>query len=128
VDFINVGSEPVPLEVNPRYTAAMELVEAASGASLFAIHIQACAGRCPAAMRPWQGHYGKAIIYGNRPGTWRFVGDWAAAGIRDVPFPGEPLAAGRPLCTVLAQGATSDSCLVQLAARAAWVREECLDG
>src|SRR2546422_10205992 len=33
---------PISIEVNPRYTAAMELVERAYGLSLFDLHVRAC--------------------------------------------------------------------------------------
>ena len=36
------------IEVNPRFTASMELAEAAVGRSLFALHVAACEGRLPA--------------------------------------------------------------------------------
>ncbi|MDB4894303.1 MAG: uncharacterized protein JWN15_565 [Firmicutes bacterium] len=133
VDFIMADGEPVPLEVNPRYTAAMELLEDATGCNLFALHLDGCHGRWPAPLPPtllppWRGCYGKAIVYGDQPGTWRFDGDWAAEGIRDVPFPGDAVLAGRPVCTVVASGDTRDACLARLEARARAVREAYVDG
>src|SRR2546426_10946922 len=48
VDFISVpGRGWCPIEVNPRYTASMELVERAYGISIFETHAQACAGDLP---------------------------------------------------------------------------------
>ncbi len=35
------------IEVNPRYTASMELVERAYGLNIFALHLEALAGRLP---------------------------------------------------------------------------------
>ena len=60
LDFIARDGVPLPIEVNPRYSASMELVERATGSSLFAIHADACAGRLPEPARlpvraAWQG-------------------------------------------------------------------------
>lgn len=126
VDFVAAGAEAVPIEVNPRWTAAMELLEWATGCSLFALHLEGCAGRCPPPLPAWTGYFGKAVVYGVAPGVWRFAGDWAAAGLRDVPQPGAPVAAGRPVCTVLAAGPDRDACLAALVARAAAIRRECV--
>ena len=46
-DFILRRDRPVVLEVNPRYCASMELVERASGDSVFALHRAACLGELP---------------------------------------------------------------------------------
>ena len=50
VDFILRRDRPVVLEVNPRYCASMELVERASGDSVFALHRAACLGSLPDAL------------------------------------------------------------------------------
>lgn len=126
VDYVWDGSDPAVIEVNPRYTAAMELVEMAAGCSLFRLHVQACQGVLPGPLRPWEGCWGKAILYGDRPSTWQFTGDWSAAGLRDLPFPGEAVRAGQPVCTVLAQAPSREACLRALEARARAVREESL--
>src|SRR5207244_5991154 len=54
--------------VNPRYTAAMELVERAYGISLFAVHARACRQALPAfdlaaVRRRAPEAIGKAIVY-----------------------------------------------------------------
>ncbi len=124
VDFVLAGTEPLPVEVNPRYTAAMELVEWASGTSLFDLHVEGCAGRCPPPLPVWSGYYGKAVVYGTGSGVWQFDGDWAAAGLRDVPWPGSPVQVGQPVCTVLAAGPGREACLDELVARAIAVRSD----
>ena len=62
-DFVLRGECPVLLEVNPRYCASMELVERASGTSLFGLHLAACEGRLPARPALTPGVFGKAIVY-----------------------------------------------------------------
>ena len=50
------------------------------------------------------------------------VGDtdgWLERGVRDVPHSGERIAKGRPICTVVAPGATPDEVLAALEEEAA---------
>jgi predicted ATP-grasp superfamily ATP-dependent carboligase len=42
VDFVAAGGVPFPIEVNPRYSASMELAERAYGVSVFDAHARAC--------------------------------------------------------------------------------------
>jgi predicted ATP-grasp superfamily ATP-dependent carboligase len=122
VDFIAQDGVPWPIEVNPRYTASMELVERAHGVSMFALHARACAGSLPPA--PLAGKacaqvWGKAVVYARRDVTMRELRRWwRNDGVRDIPYPGERIARGRPICTVFAAGASADACRCALAARA----------
>jgi uncharacterized protein len=50
--------------------------------------------------------------------------EWPARGIRDVPHPGEAIAAGRPICTLVATGPDPASVLADLESRAATLRAE----
>jgi uncharacterized protein len=55
------------------------------------------------------------------------VGDserWLDHGVRDVPHRGERIAAGRPICTLVAQAATPEDALAQLEEQAARLRAE----
>ena len=67
IDFIARAGVPWPIEVNPRYSASMELLERAADISLFALHADACGGRLPAApaAAPRRVH-GKAIVFARR--------------------------------------------------------------
>lgn len=123
VDFIVAGGVPYAIEVNPRYTAAMELVERATRVSVFETHARACAGTLPsrdvaAARRP-DGALGKAVLYARRaliaPATHGWLADES---LRDLPAPGERIARGRPICTIFARGANAAACRRALVARA----------
>ena len=123
LDFVARGGVPFPVEVNPRYSASMELAERAYGFGVFAAHARACAGELPAfdlaAARGRGGAVGKAVVYARRDVV---VGDTRAwlsdATVADVPHPGERIAAGRPVCTVFAEGADAAACHSALARRA----------
>ena len=110
VDFVWDGERAWTLEVNPRPTASLEAIEAAYGVDVFAAHLQGCAGRLPDAGAR-RGAAGKAVVFATEDIV---VGDserWLEHGVRDVPHPGERIAAGRPICTVLASAATPEDAL-----------------
>jgi predicted ATP-grasp superfamily ATP-dependent carboligase len=121
IDFIAVGDEPYPVEVNPRYTAAMELVERAYRVSVFELHVRALAGVLPLAplAAPARGILGKAIVYARRPVIVPDTRPWLAdATVRDVPPPGTRIPRGAPICTVFARGSNPAACHAALCARA----------
>jgi predicted ATP-grasp superfamily ATP-dependent carboligase len=121
IDFIARAGVPVPIEINPRYTASMELVERASGISMFETHVRACRGVLPRAAFPGRGLavYGKAIVFARRTVRIASARRWIRDGsVRDVPHPGERIERGRPVCTVLARAASADGCHAALRRRA----------
>ncbi len=124
IDFIARDGVPWPIEVNPRYTASMELVERAHGVSVFALHARACAGELPGfgslLSRRLAAVWGKAIVYATGNVTMREIRRWWRDDrVRDVPHPGERIGRGRPICTVLASARSPAECRQALAAHAA---------
>jgi predicted ATP-grasp superfamily ATP-dependent carboligase len=93
VDFIACDGVPVAVEINPRWSASVELVELAYGLPVFAAHAAACQdGSLPdfdlsAARRRWPA-IGKAIVFARREVTvgdthrwWPVVsGQWSVTG------------------------------------------------
>lgn len=135
-DFIvadTADGRPRPwlVEINPRYTALMELVERAYGLNIFSVHLEALAGRLPVftlVQQPAGPYLGKGIVFARRSLTIPEVMGGMECGRRDIPFPGDRIKAGHPVCTVLAEGDGRDSCLNKLLAGAAAVRREIGDG
>ncbi len=123
---------PQLVEVNPRYTASMELAERAYGINVFALHLEGLAGRLPGpspAERQAAGFFGKAVVYARRKVVTPDTDPWLEQGVRDVPAGGERIAAGHPVCTVLALGAPDRrACLTGLHLRAATMEEALQDG
>jgi hypothetical protein len=119
---------PYLIEINPRYTGSMELVEHAYGVNVFAAHREALAGRLPAAacgLRPPAGFIGKAVVYARRFVTAPDTDHWLDEGVRDVPRGGQPIDAGHPVCTVLALDPRGrDACLEDLHVKAARIEAE----
>jgi predicted ATP-grasp superfamily ATP-dependent carboligase len=123
IDFIARGGVPWPIEVNPRYSASMELLERGAGLPLFALHADACDGRLPdAPVRPLRTVHGKAVVFARRDvrtgDTRRWLRNPAMA---DIPHPGQRIARGRPICTVFATGRDPETCLRALESAAAAV-------
>jgi uncharacterized protein len=124
VDFIWDGEHAWTLEVNPRATASLEAIEAAYGVGVFGAHLRACAGELPRVEGEGVGAAGKAVLFATEDVV---VGDserWLERGVRDVPHPGERIAAGRPICTVVATAATPEDVVAGLEEQAARLRAE----
>jgi predicted ATP-grasp superfamily ATP-dependent carboligase len=119
IDFIVRKGVPYPIEVNPRYSASMELLERGHGLSLFEIHVRACRGTLPSELEIHPGIEGKAIVFARRDvilgNTEAWIGRQSLA---DVPHPGERIPYGRPICTVFARGSSQATCLRRLVRQA----------
>jgi len=112
IDFIARRGVPYPIEVNPRYSASMELLERAHGLSMFEVHRRACQGMLPAELQGTSGIQGKAIVFARRDLSLGKTGAWVGRhGFSDVPHDGESIPRGRPICTVFARGATPSVCI-----------------
>jgi predicted ATP-grasp superfamily ATP-dependent carboligase len=122
VDLVWDGERAWTVEVNPRPTASLEAIEAAHGVGVFEAHLRGCAGELPQVEAGPAGAAGKGVLFATEDVV---VGDseqWLARGVRDVPHPGERIASGRPICTVVAAEATPEAVLARLEERAAAVR------
>jgi len=123
VDFIARGDVPYAIEVNPRPTASMELVERATGTSIWLTHVAGCTGTLLRAPDASGGArtlaHGKAVLYARRPVVLGDTTDWLDDDdVRDIPAPGERIARGSPICTIFASGRTSALCYTALVRRA----------
>ena len=129
IDFIAREAHAYPIEINPRWSASMELVERAYGLTMFGTHAGACAaGELPSfdlsRARAIAPAVGKAIVFARHDVICGDTRDWRDdPTVRDVPHPGERIAAGRPACTVFADGANAAECHAALVRRANRVYE-----
>jgi predicted ATP-grasp superfamily ATP-dependent carboligase len=130
IDFVACDAVPYAIEVNPRWSASMELVERAYGLSMFGAHADACrSGALPAfdlaKVRRRTGASGKAIVFARRDVVMGDTRAWLSdPSVRDVPHPGERIVTRRPICTVFATGGDWVECRDALVRRAARVYEE----
>jgi predicted ATP-grasp superfamily ATP-dependent carboligase len=123
VDFIAQGDVPFAIEVNPRPTASMELVERATGRSVWLAHVAGCTGSLARAPLAGAGAHtlahGKAVLYARRAVVLGDTTHWLADDdVRDIPAPFEHIARGSPICTIFASGRTSALCYAALVRRA----------
>jgi predicted ATP-grasp superfamily ATP-dependent carboligase len=132
VDFVlRDDGVPFPVEVNPRYTASVEVLELATGCPMMPLHRRAFEddGPCeiPATHRPPRSIVGKAILFADRRSTFppidldgrdsgrRAVRERSASSLRrswiaDVPAEGLVFDAGDPVLTVMARAPTLKGC------------------
>ena len=124
IDFIVRDGIPYALEINPRWSASMELVERAYGVSMFGIHAAACVnGVLPAfdlkQARRRRRTMGKAIVFAREAltagATHRFLDDEM---VKDIPRPGDHISVGEPICTVFEEDTDLERCRGGLRRRA----------
>jgi len=128
LDFVLRDGEAFVLELNPRYCASMELVERGGGPSVFETHVAACRGALPVplASRP-EGVLGKGVLWARAEVAAPETRAWLGRDeVRDVPFPGERIPRGHPVCTVFARAADCEACYQKLIAIAAAIERELL--
>jgi predicted ATP-grasp superfamily ATP-dependent carboligase len=81
LDFIARAGMPWPIEVNPRYSASMELLERGAKLSLFMLHADACAGGLPGRITPsFDRVHGKAIVFAGASSASRRLAPSPSAG------------------------------------------------
>ena len=132
VDAMLAGDRIWTLEVNPRYTASVEVLERACGLNSVALHVAACReGVLPRATAADDHNQcaGKVILYARRRVV---VSEALAAWVEpqldrtwptyaDVPAAGTPIGLRRPILTVLSSGAAPRQVLSELREHAARV-------
>ena len=104
-DFLLHENKVYMLEINPRLSASLQLYSAKKG-DLFAAHIQACADE----LKQWPTVEKQAkamhIVYANKAASVPVDMDWPKW-VCDIPQPNSEIAAGAPICTVLANARTA---------------------
>lgn len=119
VDAIRDQDGIVPIEVNPRYTASVEVHELAGSPATLALHAAACRGPLPSIpAAPAPGLFGKAHLFA--PADLRIpenidLRSIGTAEIADVPAPGSLVRAGAPILTLLTRGDDEGCCARLLA-------------
>jgi predicted ATP-grasp superfamily ATP-dependent carboligase len=127
IDSILTQNALWPLEVNPRYTASIEVLERSTGLRAIEMHAEAC--RKPGAesrrrkAEPLQTIVGKAILYATKEihvpsefPAWvaqlNAKSAWPA--IADIPHSGSIVPAGGPICTVFAEASNKNETMLGL--------------
>jgi predicted ATP-grasp superfamily ATP-dependent carboligase len=122
IDFILRDDVPWPVEINPRYTASIEVLERATGTGFFPYHREVFApgGSSP---RPIShGFCGKAILFAKDALCFPSEGPWQESLHRswtqsegpdyaDIPHPRSRIEKGHPILTLFARAHREDDCL-----------------
>lgn len=131
VDFV-LDEQGIPwiLEVNPRYTASVELLELAFQRSLLSLpgddQIASPAPPAETSARL----IAKAVLYARAPliapdlsAGLSHDNVWAIPEVADIPVPGSAIDATWPICTVMSEGTSLAECLNRLRNRVDTVRK-----
>ncbi|MDZ4782884.1 MAG: ATP-grasp domain-containing protein [Planctomycetia bacterium] len=131
VDFVLAGAQVWPIEINPRYTASVEVLERATGLRSIHWHAAACRdGWLPTVQDISQisGRVqGKLILFASElldvaPSITKALLDrndgrnWPV--VADIPQPGSRIEPNWPICTVFAEGSTDADVVENLRSRA----------
>jgi predicted ATP-grasp superfamily ATP-dependent carboligase len=126
VDFVLRDGVPWPVEVNPRYTASMEVLEYSTHLPALALHRsvfdQSALAPVPAAETSAAGWVGKAVLFARDHLVFACDGPWQSTlrhplpveelpDFADIPRAGQRIKAGSPVLTLFARGASPADCL-----------------
>jgi uncharacterized protein len=129
IDVIWDGDRISLLEVNPRYSASMELIERAYGLPIFHLHAQALMNEALPDFRleeKWTtgNFFGKAILFAEKETMAPDTRSWHSRNLRDIPDSMERLPQSGPICTILAAQPTYDNTYDELIRQAEILRQE----
>jgi predicted ATP-grasp superfamily ATP-dependent carboligase len=128
VDCVLDDETPWPIEVNPRYTASVEVVEYGTGWSVLGFHHGIFDPRAAQGQTTYSRGFtwGKAILFARHTLTFPAEGPWREQTIwspfldfADIPPAGQVIRAGRPVLTFFASARTEAGCLEKLRKTAA---------
>jgi predicted ATP-grasp superfamily ATP-dependent carboligase len=122
VDLVWDGRRAWVIEVNPRPPGSLEAIELAGARGTLRGHVRAFDGELPRPGGDTVGDAGpaaaKAILYAASDIVVPDTGDWHRRGIRDIPRPRQRIAAGAPVCTLVAVSTTPQKAVDALRERA----------
>jgi uncharacterized protein len=131
VDYVMLDGTPYPVEINPRYTASVEVLEHALVIKALDLHCQAFVKEPGEAQTTPLAHHapviGKAILFARDNLTMPADGPWSSAcdqpwdelrSFADIPHAGQAIDRGQPVMTVFGRADSIAGCLDALEAKA----------
>jgi predicted ATP-grasp superfamily ATP-dependent carboligase len=113
IDFV-LGDDAWAIEVNPRFQATVDTVEASTGINLFSLHLNACRGDLPGEF-PWPMRYSaRRILFAERDLVVKEDLTRFAPRVADIPWPGTEFEEGQAVVSVLGAGADREEAVGDL--------------
>ena len=113
VDFV-LGDDAVAIEVNPRFQATVDTVEAATGLSLFSLHMDACKGVLPQEPAVAGRFAVRRILFADRDLVVKEDLSGFAPRVADIPWPGSSFEEGQAVVSVLGTGSDREGAMEDL--------------
>jgi predicted ATP-grasp superfamily ATP-dependent carboligase len=121
IDGVLRDGDFYPVEINPRYTASVEVLEYATGLPALVWHAGVFQIKVPSTAHRPSGIVGKAILFAHGDLTFPTEGPWLEElrtptplteppSFADIPAAGERIPAGRPVLTIFARGPSAADC------------------
>jgi len=118
-DFILSNEKLWLLEINPRFTATLELIALEHGLDLVAEQGGMLNGAGPPALTAPARVRGTAVCYADGNMVFGKPADWFAKGARDIPHGGEMFKKGEPVISIYANGDSAEQIISRLKKTAA---------
>ena len=113
VDFV-LGDRPWAIEVNPRFQATVDTVEASLGVNLFSLHLDACRGVLPSIAPGPSCYAARQILFAERDLVLADDLSRFGPGIADIPWPGTAFEEGQAVVSVFGTGRDRGGALASL--------------
>lgn len=113
VDFV-LGDRPWAIEVNPRFQATVDTVEASLGVNLFSLHMDACRGILPPTPPQPRRYAARRILFAERDLALTDDLSRFGPGIADIPWPGTEFEEGQAVVSVFGTGGSREGALADL--------------
>ena len=126
VDAIYSAGDVYPIEINPRYTASVEVIESSLNMGFIGVHWNACDGKLPKTQVPMTSEIvGKAYLFAPNDlispdkTDELYIVNPEIPITADIPVPGTHILRKHPVMTVFAQGQNYDEVMQKLRHRTA---------
>jgi predicted ATP-grasp superfamily ATP-dependent carboligase len=113
IDFV-LGGDAWAIEVNPRFQATVDTVEASTGLNLFSLHMDACRGNLPSGVPEPSCYAARQIFFADRDLVVREDLSGFAPDVADIPWPGTSFEDGQAVVSVQCTGRDRSSTLESL--------------
>ncbi|OPX70403.1 MAG: carbamoyl phosphate synthase-like protein [Methanoregulaceae archaeon PtaB.Bin108] len=113
IDFV-LGDEPWAIEVNPRFQATLDTVEASTGINLFSVHADACQGLLPGSRPSSCGFSVRRILFADRDVEIGKDLSPLTPAVADIPWPGTFFEEGHAIVSVFGWGNSADQAMTCL--------------